>query len=310
VKKNVAVFGGSGFVGQNINERFSQKEFDVTNFFSPLRFNQQFPYKYELVDFMVEDELVDSLRGFDFVIFCIGFFPQKHSSDNVKQLHLANSILPTKICLAAKLAGVKSFIFTSSVAVSLEQFNPTVFKDEYSSSKRAGELGLKCHSDPSFHVYCLRLGSVFGPDHYGTLGSLFNFARLGFLPSICSKDSQSLFVSVCDVVRFIEEILENGTTEPYRTFNLFYDDLTVEDFFQQISVVTGSKCFPIPEKPYFVLCKLGQFLEISLRVRSPMNLRRFWMSHRLNIQKFRGDLSVKDRDTLVKQLRDTFNSLF
>lgn len=108
--------------------------------------------------------------------------PHVESPDANAALHATNAQLPVRLARAAALAGVRHFVFASSVKVHgetsppgrpLRETDPLAPVDAYGASKVAAEEGLaRVALETGLRVTALRLPLVYGP------GARANFAAL------------------------------------------------------------------------------------------------------------------------------------
>ena len=115
--KNIAILGGSGFVGQYIVEQLIEYDFDVKLINRKnSQSNNNTRCKEVLIDLYSED-LFQELKGYDCVIFNIGIireFPRKGVS--FKEIHQNLAIRAIDM---AKKANIKKFILMSANDVDL-----------------------------------------------------------------------------------------------------------------------------------------------------------------------------------------------
>ena len=177
-KKIVAVTGGAGFIGSHlvdelINSGFKVKVVDNLCIFKK---SQDFFYRnpeaeYYKYDIRVLNPLIRALKGVDTVFHLAALARIQPSLKNPELYAQVNSLGTMNVLLAAKKAGVRRVIYSSSSSVYGLKNKPPVKEDmsadplnPYASTKLAGEYHCRIFSSAfGLETIVLRYFNVYGP---------------------------------------------------------------------------------------------------------------------------------------------------
>ena len=193
--KRVLITGANSYIGTNV-ERWLLKE----------------PEKYHVETLDMKDP---NWVNFDFSKFDVVFHvagiahstPKKSEKDLYYRVNTQLTIETAKI---AKEAGVKQFIFMSSMIVysSKERVitkdtkpNPDNF---YGDSKLQSEIRLNKLSDKTFKIVVLRPPMIYGPNSKGNFPRLMSFARKSFIfPNFKNKRSMLYIDNLSNSIKYL-----------------------------------------------------------------------------------------------------------
>lgn len=167
------------------------------------------------------DMLDPAWKDFDFSHFDIvyqvaGIAHQRETEENAHLYYEVNRDLAVEVAKKAKAAGVKRFIYMSSMSVyGLEQsdeliglFTPTNPKTNYGWSKLQAEEKLKELEDENFTISFLRPPMVYGEGAPGNLEKLFKAVRkVHVFPTIRNERSS---ISVENLADGVKKVIECG----------------------------------------------------------------------------------------------------
>ncbi len=177
----VLVIGGAGFIGSRLTKLLVHRGHAVSVLDKQSRPSDvDHLRQYFQADIRNPQELTSALPGFDLV-----YNLAAEHQDNVRPLSLYFDVNVTgakNVCEAAKAAGVKRLIFTSSVAVYGAQPHPMnelaehKYVNEYGRTKHLAEKEFQTWLDsaPDHLLTIVRPTVVFGP---GNRGNVYNFLR-------------------------------------------------------------------------------------------------------------------------------------
>lgn len=213
--------------------------------------------KYSEVIATEVDARDDAWRSFDFstydaVIHVAAIVHRKDISDP-DIYRIVNTELPTAVASTAKKAGVKHFVFLSSMSVFGKHKSITSWelignenydsKTPYGQSKRQAELNLQELADDHFTVSIVRPPSVYGK---GCKGSLFDiYTKLALATPIIPIAAQHVkqgMVHIDNLCACVCEIVFNckgGTFHPQDA-----DLLSVGEILCCIRAAHGKKSYP------------------------------------------------------------------
>ena len=190
------VTGGSGFIGQRLRragERVLVRHGDMPD-----------AIRGDLLDPLSLDA---ACRGVETVFHCAGYAHAFNSSD--PDAHWRINYEGTRnLVKAAGEAGVRRFVFLSSVKAMAEPGNECVDEDwagepdsAYGRAKRAAEDAvLEAGTKYGMHVVNLRLAMVYGFGGRGNLERMGRGIRAGWFPRIPETGNKRSLVHVDDVV--------------------------------------------------------------------------------------------------------------
>lgn len=203
---NYLISGSSGFVGRHLCAQLQGASDSVkTTSRSPdLVAGVDQHWQVDLVEEKLSAEL---LAGTDVVIHLAGLAhqPVTHNNDHQPYFDL-NRDATLKLAKAASEAGVKKFLFVSSVKAARydrerepnDETVTTLPDDAYGLSKRQAEEALLDLPFPSMGIIIVRPSLVYGAGVTGNLRSMMRAIKSGWFPSISGGGVRSM-VSVHDL---------------------------------------------------------------------------------------------------------------
>jgi nucleoside-diphosphate-sugar epimerase len=195
--KTILLTGGTGFVGQRYLV-YNKAKYNT----KPISLQK---LKVTEIDF----------QDIDVIVHLAGMAHQMQKIDN--QIYFdVNYTLTKKFADAAKAAGVKHFIFVSTIKVFgehqkgvLNESSPCLPKDDpYGESKLKAEQYVQSISDENFTVSILRPPLIYGP---GVKGNLIRFLELGNKPyplPFKNLDNRRTMVFLDNFIELINRIIE------------------------------------------------------------------------------------------------------
>ena len=223
--KKVLITGKNSYVGTNI-ERWLNKE--------------QNQFEVTTVGTINDEWKQADFSNFDSVFHVAGIAHVNAKKSMAPLYYQVNCDLTKQIAKYAKEAGVKQFIFMSSMIVFHESQSlksemltsdtrpcPNGF---YGDSKLQAEIGLKELECPTFKVVILRPPMIYGPNSKG------NFLRLGWLatktpifPAFHNKRSMLYIDNLAECVKQLILLEKTGTYYPQN--KELADTVEIVDFF-------------------------------------------------------------------------------
>jgi len=202
----ILVSGASGFIGRRLVSRLSAEGAE----FRQLVRRPGVGFSSVFADLADENSLVQACAQVSSVFHCAGYahaFSTLSREDSTK--HWAVNVEGTRnLVEAAGCAGVRSFIFLSSVKAMAEPGNACI--DEgfpgypvtaYGQSKLAAEQAvLEAGRRYGMHVVNLRLAMVYGSGGRGNLERMGRLVKRGLFPPLPETGNHRSLVHVDDVV--------------------------------------------------------------------------------------------------------------
>lgn len=142
------------------------------------------------------------------------------------QYMAVNRDLTLDIARAAKAAGVKQFVFLSSIIVYgsaarggetrvIDSDTPPAPENAYGRSKLEAEHGLFALADDSFRVAALRLPMVYGRGSRGSFALILKYAGyLPVFPALCGRRSAIYVENLAEYISFVVQRGLSGVLFP------------------------------------------------------------------------------------------------
>lgn len=198
-----------------------------------------------------EEWLERDFSSVDVLIHTAGIAHVSYKKSESNIYDEVNHLLTIKVAEKAKQAGVKQFIFMSSMLVYGESQSKIDFIDEntlpqpttpYGNSKYHAEKGLLALQDDSFKVVIIRLPMVYGPNNQGNYPKLSKVANR--LPIFIKVRNVRSMIYVGHVTRFLMRLIERQTSGVYYPQN--NDIVSTSDLVIMIRKVQGKKTILLP----------------------------------------------------------------
>ena len=161
------------------------------------------------------------LKGMDAVVHLAARVHQMHDGPDAARLYHQTNVEGTRrLAEAAQQAGVKRFVFVSSIKAMGEETRPgTVWTEEtpcrpldaYGESKLAAEeLLLDMHRKSGFPVVILRPPLMYGPGVKGNMASLMNLVARGWPIPVGGMDNRRSFLGVRNMASAIDAAVSHS----------------------------------------------------------------------------------------------------
>ncbi len=220
---NIAIIGGSGFVGTKLMDLLAKKEgikllnIDKAN-------SDKHAALTRICNVMDEDRLRDLLSGIDLVVLLAA----EHRDDvsPVSKYYEVNVKGLENTLQAMETNGVKRIVFASSVAVyGLDKENPSEDApldpfNHYGRSKLQAEKVLESwyQSHPDWNINIIRPTVIFGEGNRGNVYNLLKQIATGQFMMIGKGDNQKSMSYVGNIVAFIQFLIQDKR-ENYNVYN-------------------------------------------------------------------------------------------
>ncbi|MCT1530068.1 NAD-dependent epimerase/dehydratase family protein [Sphingobacterium daejeonense] len=253
---NIAIVGGSGFVGTKlISNLLDTPSLNLVNI--DRQQSSTYPQLTKIANVLDKSKLTELLKGQDVVVLLAA----EHRDDvTPTSLYYDVNVQGMRNTLEAMEAnGVSRLVFTSSVAVyGLDKDNPDesfpadAF-NHYGKSKWEAEQVLqewnKTHSD--WNINIIRPTVIFGEGNRGNVFNLLNQIASGKFMMIGDGKNQKSMSYIGNVVAFIEFLIQHKR-EGYNVYN-YVDkpDFTTNDLVYHTGEILGKK-IPTTHIPYWL----------------------------------------------------------
>ncbi len=197
-------------------------------------------YRVDTLDMMGTAWKTYGFAGYDAILYVAGIAhisTKKFSKEQKTGYWRVNAELPVEAAEIAKKAGVKQFIFLSSMSVYgktglvgapcvIGRDTPTDPKDIYGESKLAAEKGLLALGGDAFAVCVLRPPMVYGRGSRGNYPTLSKAAmRLPLFPDYDNRRSMLYVGNLCAFVKLLIDNNDRGIFWPQNSEYVKTSDL-------------------------------------------------------------------------------------
>jgi len=228
--KRILITGSNSFVGTNFIKNSHCKDVQEVSLFN---------YAPDKIDF----------SQFDIIIHLVAIVHQKVSIPEEEYFRV-NRDLTLQVATEAKKAGVRQFIFLSTVKVygafhsksaPWNESSPCFPDDAYGKSKYEAEKALRKLQDENFTVSIIRTPLVYGEGVRANMKSIVNLVRKSpFLPFKDIRNKRN-FTSAVNLVAFIDRIIELRAAGTFIAMDK--DAISTSDLVKMISDTLGKKIY-------------------------------------------------------------------
>lgn len=214
--KKVLITGANSYIGMSF-ERWMAEEH---------------PGEFEIdtVDMKGNAWRKKEFNGYDIVFHVAGIVHQKENKKNVDLYYTINRNLAVETALKARKAGVRQFIFLSTMGVYgkevgvITKFTDPDPKSNYGKSKLQAEQMIKTLQSDLFNVVILRPPMVYGKGCKGNYQIIVKIVKeFPFFPKV---DNQRSVLHIDNLVEFIKLVIDNDLCGTYFPQNKEYKSTT------------------------------------------------------------------------------------
>jgi nucleoside-diphosphate-sugar epimerase len=201
----IAVTGANGFVGTAVCQRLGTDGHEVRSIVRRAGSGVDGTEEFLIDDVFTTESWPDALAGQDAVIHLAAHVhqPAKPGDDSIDQYRRINTSATLRLAAAAASAGIKNFVFMSSVAAHGDAGDANGFtftvdqasapRTPYGISKFEAEEGLREVATTSMSVTAVRIPMVYGPRAPGNFARLLSLVHSGVpLPFAAVRNRRTL----------------------------------------------------------------------------------------------------------------------
>ncbi|MCK0536392.1 NAD-dependent epimerase/dehydratase family protein [Alcanivorax quisquiliarum] len=197
---NVAITGGSGFIGSHLTRHLSKSQNIVT----------RLDWRHLIMSGRPSQTVEDVLKSQDIVIHTAAIAHDTHNYSPEK-LYQANHLLTKELAKLAVKTSIKRVIYLSTAYVHGTHASEPVNEESslrpnsyYAESKLLGEMALKDAIKGSTTTYTIiRPPPVYGPDAPGNFGKLKSSIKNGVIFPYAHKAEKRSYISIENLIAFI-----------------------------------------------------------------------------------------------------------
>lgn len=292
---NVAVTGGSGFIGRHLIQNLSPlcktiRNLDLADSPHPEHVH------FHKMDISSERDVMKGIHGAD-VVFHLSSKSFPESIQNPRQDFLSGPVGTFNVLDASRMSRVKKLVFASSFLVYGTSVTLPASEDQachpispYGASKLASEIYCQMFSRVyEFNTVCLRFANVYGPFQTGPylIPSIIHKIHKGEKIDVFGTGRQTRdFVFVDDIVEALIRAAESEI--PGEVFNVSSGkETSILDVIETISKISGLKpqiTFHAPrqgdvERFYLSGAKAQKFLGFIAKTDIENGLRKVWEAY-------------------------------
>lgn len=217
VTKRILITGADGFIGQPLTRYLRSFNYEVNG---SSRLSVADPYIFAIGDLAAFDNWGPLLQKVDTVVHLAGLAHKSAKSMNAMrdQMMAVNCDATKRLAHSAMLAGVRRFIFFSSIGVFGHEANTDTITEQtpvsptevYALSKHEAELALReilCHSETELVV--IRPPLVHGPRVKGNFLRLLKLIDSGVPIPIGAFENRRSFVGVQNLCSLVRTCIDN-----------------------------------------------------------------------------------------------------
>jgi nucleoside-diphosphate-sugar epimerase len=208
------ILGGSGFIGTQLTTLLTARQVSVR--IGDLKPSEAFPALWTRCNVRQRESLAALARGASAIVNLVA-----EHRDDVRPLcryHEANVEGAAQVCLAARNAGIRTIVFTSSVAVygfhpgPVDENGPFAPSNAYGKSKVEAEGVYRAWAaeDPSRTLVIVRPAVVFGEGNRGNVYTLMRQIAAGRFLMVGSGNNVKSMAYVGNVAAFLAHTLSLG----------------------------------------------------------------------------------------------------
>lgn len=260
--------GATGFVGKQILENVRDYELTVIGRNRPQTLQDLSFFHAEIDGY---SNYSDALVNGDVIIHCAAraHVMKDKAVDPLEAFREVNTIGTLNLAKQAVMAGIKRFIFISSIKVNGEKTglnrpfsadDPIAPEDHYGISKAQAESGLlELSKNSGMEVVIIRPPLVYGPGVKANFAAILTLVNKGVpLPFGALKENKRSLVSVYNLVDLVINCISNINAANQIFLVSDEHDLSTADMIKELSLASGKsgRLIPIPVQLFQLIGKI------------------------------------------------------
>lgn len=224
---NVLITGANGFIGNELVEFLSKKEYNIIAACRTLNKNLSSTVTHFRVDNLPTEDWSDALEQVDCIIHLAGraHILKETVANPLDEFYEINTLATLNLAQQAAKSNVKRLIFISSIGVNGNQTTQP-FKEQdtprpispYAISKYQAEQGLsKIAKETGLEIVIIRPPLVYGKNAPGNFKRLIDLIYKGFPLPLGAINNKRSLISIGNLIDFIEVCIshKNATNKTF-----------------------------------------------------------------------------------------------
>lgn len=270
MSSKVAISGANGFVGRAVLSRLIQEGRPAIAFVRDRGAEQLEEIDVGVASLVDRSSWSSALRQCSAFVHCAGraHITKGPERDALHEFREVNTDLTLALARSAAAAGVKRFVFVSSIGVNgltsgQEPFVPEGGENPltpYAQSKYEAEQGLQAISqETGLEVVVVRPPLVYGAGAPGNFGTLVAMLRRGWpLPFGAVTGNRRSYVALPNLVDFLLTVCDHSAAANQVFLVSDDEDLSTADLLRRLAVAMGQSACLWPVSP--TLLRLGAMI--------------------------------------------------
>ena len=266
--QNILITGATGFIGYALSKHLVANHYNVTVAVRKIRTTVFDVKQLKFADISQDIDRKEQLNNIDCLIHLAGraHINNDVSEDPLEAFRKVNTTGTLNLANSAVAAGVKRFIFLSSIGVNGNQTD-TPFKIEdtpkpvepYAVSKHEAEIGLEeIAKNTEMEIVIIRPPLVYGINAPGNFSRLWKAVIKGIPLPLGAIHNKRSFISLDNLVDLIETCIQHPDAAG-QTFLVSDDnDLSTTELIQLMTKSLGksARLIPVPEQLIRIVASL------------------------------------------------------
>lgn len=255
----ILVTGATGFVGHALIDALLSNEYEVVA--AVRRISREFKSKLKLVDvgdLLSSTDWSGALKAVDIVVHTAArvHVMQDNSKDSLDEFRRVNVDGTLNLAQQAAIAGVKRFVFISSIKVNGENsqlghpFSPDDYfipNDPYALSKYEAEQGLRALAkETGMEVVIIRPPLVYGPGVKANFLSMIKWINKGVALPLGVIHNKRSFVALDNLVSFIIHCVDHPKAGNEVFLISDGEDVSTTELLRKVANAVGKKALLLP----------------------------------------------------------------
>lgn len=264
--KRVLITGANGFVGRALCKRMSNDSWDVIGIGRESQNSVDLSeririYRLDLSE--TDTDISDILEGVDVVVHCAArvHVLKETARDPLAEFRIVNTDGTKKLACQAAVAGVKRFVFMSTIGVNGDCSGKTAYtendrvfpRNPYSISKYEAEKALlKISRETGIEVVITRAPLVYGPGNPGNFLSLLRIVSRGIPLPLASVSNKRSLIFIGNLVDALATCVSHPVAAGKTYLVSDREDVSTPELIIRVACALGKTAHLFPFPPVLI----------------------------------------------------------